>query len=213
MTVGKHPRPHRLAVVATLLTLGLAALPARAALLPVASLTVDRLDVVFAYPGFPMSYFEYHGPVGSPAPVVAMGSYQDLPGGIFSLQHTDGGVTADVTVYTTGDYGDPPPSADADPAAHSLENVDLSSLRVHGTMTGIFDGFAFDVPAGPPAAPTTHTYDPATGEYHLGWIAPVPGGWNLTVGFSGTAATVPEPASAGLIATALFGLLALRRRT
>lgn len=76
-------------------------------------------------------------------------------------------------VYTTGDYGAPPPSGTVDAAAETID-LDLSSLRLaldySDTLQGLPYRFHGNIPLwGTPMSIESHSYNSTTKEFFLVW--------------------------------------------
>ena len=160
-----------------------------------------------------------------PPALLEMGSYQDP---ILAYSTTFSGGSFSGSVYSSGAYGDPAPSASVDTLAGSFDAVDLSSLRISGTL--MFDSlsvpdYSFDTAFWPLiTSPTSTLYDPGTGAFSMNWAfndmvtydVGGLGSQTLSTAFdftiSGYATVVPVPAAIWLFASGLVGLAGVMKR-
>ncbi len=198
---------------------------ARAAIIDVSSLFVDTVsaNVVVG------SVIDTGASTSIVPPAeITMGSYQDP---ILDFSNSFSSGSFDGTIYSSGTFGEPAPSASVDTGLGVFSAVDLSSLRMSGTLTSGSITYSFDTELWPVTTPPTLTsYDAGTGAFSLSWIfsdmvsydiSSILGStsgsfdtsFDLTI--SGYATVVPVPAAIWLFASgllALFGSARIRKR-
>jgi hypothetical protein len=155
-----------------------------------------------------------------PPAEILMGVYQD-PILAFSSSFSGGSFSG--SVYSTGAYSDPAPSASVDTLSGTFNDIDLSSLRLSGTM--MFDSvlqpdISFDTEFWPQViSPTSTMYDHATGDFSLSWAftdmvtydidglgsQEISTAFDFTI--SGSAVVVPVPAAVWLFGSGLIALV------
>ena len=196
---------------------------AKAAILDVTSLSVDYVSVDLSV-GSVVSTGASSAIV--PPAELLMGSYQDPILG-FSTSFSGGSFTG--SVYSTGAFGAPAPSASVDTIAGNFTSVDLSSLRIDGmlsvdTIIGTTT-YSFDTEFWPlVTTPTSSTYDDLTGAFSLTWAfsdmvmydTSLLGSQSYSTDFdftiSGNAAVVPLPAAVWLFVSGLLALVGFTRQ-
>ena len=161
-----------------------------------------------------------------PPAEIVMGSYQDP---LLSFSNMFSGGSFSGRVYSSSLNGVPAPSATVDTIAGDFSSVDLSSLRIAGTLMldgplGSTTSYSFDTMFWPVATdPTSATsYDHTTGDFSLNWafsdmiMFDVNGLYDQEIStafdftLSGNATVVPLPAAIWLFISgmlAVFGFL------
>lgn len=193
----------------------------RAAIVDVSSLYVDTVSADIAISGVVST-----GASTSivPPAEITMGSYQDP---ILAFSNSFTGGSFDGTIYSTGTFGSPVPAASVDTVLGEFSTVDLSSLRLGGTLTTGVATYSFDTELWPVTTPPSLTsYDAGSGAFSLSWIfsdaisydistllgsttGTYDTSFDLTI--SGYATVVPVPAAVWLFASGLIALTGFSR--
>ena len=200
----------------------------QAAIINVSSLSVDNVSasIMATEPLTGTTQFNTGTSLNLIPPAdIQMGSFQ---ASIFEFTSTftDGSFVG--TVYSAAQPGVSAPSASVDTLMGTFNSVDLSSLRLSGTVTlnnpSLGTELNFDTELWPiTTTPSTSTYNALTGDFSLGWslIDMI----NFDTGFStlaldtsvdfsisGNASLVPVPAAFWLFVSGILGIAGLLKR-
>ena len=162
-----------------------------------------------------------------PPAEILMGSYQNP---LLPLSSSFNGGTFTGNIYTTNAFGEPAPSATVNTMMNEFDSVDLSSMRISGTLDlgGLLGSYSFDTELWPlTTTPTSSYYDQNTGDFSISWAfsedimyditsplgsssSSITSAFDLTI--SGTATVVPVPAAVWLFMSGLIGLAGVARK-